>query len=834
VIPYVCCQDDVRKNAVRDGAVAFNGIDFLEVVDDGTQLNLRVHFLKPIGISLDKRNVRIEGGERVIDPAADTTSVSGKEFTVRVVEPGDFTPYTLRLVEGTLSDKPPNGIDPLLAAVRFTFKVNCPSDFDCKVVRVCPPAAVESPQIDYLAKDYSSFRQLMLDRLDVLTPRWHSREAADLGMVLVELLAYVGDQLSYFQDAVATEAYLATARRRVSVRRHARLVDYRMHDGCNARAWVQVQLPQDDLVSPDAGVVVPRGTRLLTAVPGLPPVLDESAYRLALGARPEVFETLDEVRVHGGNQDLSLYTWGERECCLPVGSTTATLLGRPQLAEGDVLVLAERLGPETGSTADADPAHRQAVRLTAVRPGTDEIGGRFEHPPTGDPVDVTDIEWHVDDALRFPLCISSETDRGYRADVGHARGNIVLADHGRTVKAEERLPEERVEHLGVVPEPVLFRPPQGDRCEDRVRAPVAPRFRPSPAESPLTQAAPYDHADPPASATAAMTWRTDDAMPSIRLYATPPGAEHPLEWAPERDLLEAGQTTRAFVVEVESDGRALIRFGDDIFGLRPTSGTSFDAVYRVGNGTAGNVGAGALAHIVIDGPSPITGVTNPLPASGGVEREDAERARQNAPSAFRTQQRAVTLADYAEITERHAGIQRAAGSVRWTGSWPTVFVTVDRLDGRRLDGPFRAELSRYLDGYRMAGQDVDVDGPQFASLDIELHVCVKHDYFRSDVEQQLRSVFSSGTLPDGRRGFFHPDNFTFGQPVWLSAVYAAAQAVPGVESLEVTKFQRQGNDASDARDSGVLRLSRLEIARLEQNPDFPEHGKLTIELGGGK
>jgi hypothetical protein len=50
----------------------------------------------------------------------------------------------------------------------------------------------------------------------------------------------------------------------------------------------------------------------------------------------------------------------------------------------------------------------------------------------------------------------------------------------------------------------------------------------------------------------------------------------------------------------------------------------------------------------------------------------------------------------------------------------------------------------------------------------------------------------------------------------------------------VTRFQRQGNDASDARDSGVLRLSRLEVARLEQNPDFPEHGVLAIELGGGK
>ena len=831
--PYVCCQDDVRKNAVRNGAVPFNGIDFLEVVDDGTQLNLRVHFLKPITISLDRRNVHIEGGERVIDPEVDTTSVNGDVLEVRVVEPGDFTPYTLRIVAGTLSDDPPPGIDPLLAAVRFTFKVNCPQDFDCKVERVCPPDAVESPQIDYLAKDYASFRQLMLDRLNVLMPDWRSREAADLGIVLVELLAYVGDQLSYFQDAVATEAYLATARRRVSVRRHARLVDYFMHDGCNARTWVQIQLPPPDGL-PDGGVLVERGRRLLTSVPGLPPVLDETSYRLALGSSPEVFETMHDVVAYRANQDLALYAWGERECCLPVGSTTATLRGLPALAAGDVLVLAERLGPETGNPADADPAHRQAVRLIAVRASSDAIGGRFEDQPTADPVDVTEIEWHADDALRFPLCLSAETDSGYHDDVGHALGNIVLADHGRTVNAEEQLPENRVEHLGVVPDPVLFRPPQGDRCADRVRAPVAPRFRPSPAESPVTQAAPFDPAHRPASATAATTWATEDAMPKITLFGTAPGAEHALDWDPERDLLDAGPTTRAFVVEVESDGTARIRFGDDVFGLRPSSGTSFDAVYRVGNGRAGNVGAGALAHIVLDGPSPITGVTNPLPATGGVDPEDSERVRQNAPAAFRTQRRAVTLEDYADVTERKSGIQRAAASVRWTGSWPTVFVTVDRLGGQRVDGPFREEITRYLDGYRMAGQDVDVDGPQFASLDVELFVCVRPDFFRTDVEQQLRQVFSSGTLPDGRRGFFHPDNFTFGQPVWLSGIYAAAQAVAGVQSVEVTKFQRQGDDESDARDSGVLRLARLEIARLEQNPDFPEHGKLAIQLGGGK
>ena len=47
--------------------------------------------------------------------------------------------------------------------------------------------------------------------------------------------------MSYFQDAVATEAYLGTARRRASVRRHARMLDYPMHEGVNARVWVAVR-----------------------------------------------------------------------------------------------------------------------------------------------------------------------------------------------------------------------------------------------------------------------------------------------------------------------------------------------------------------------------------------------------------------------------------------------------------------------------------------------------------------------------------------------------------------------------------------------------------------
>ena len=58
---------------------------------------------------------------------------------------------------------------------------------------------------------------------------------------------------------MANEAYLETARRRVSVRRHARLVDYRMHDGASARAWVHAARA----TGAGTGLVRP-GTQVLT------------------------------------------------------------------------------------------------------------------------------------------------------------------------------------------------------------------------------------------------------------------------------------------------------------------------------------------------------------------------------------------------------------------------------------------------------------------------------------------------------------------------------------------------------------------------------------------
>jgi len=198
----------------------------------------------------------------------------------------------------------------------------------------------------------------------------------------------------------------------------------------------------------------------------------------------------------------------------------------------------------------------------------------------------------------------------------------------------------------------------------------------------------------------------------------------------------------------------------------------------------------------------------------------------------------VTPADYEEIAIREdveegcdLDVQRAAATLRWTGSWHTMFLTIDRLGGNEVDTAFEQKLRGCLERFRMAGQDLEVDGPSYVSLEIEIEVCVKRDYFFGDVEEALLQVFSNRFLPDGRRGVFHPDNFTFGQPVFLSSIYAAAQAVTGVDSVNVTKFQRQGIDSTVALESGSLDMGRLEIARLENDPNFPEHGVFTLKRG---
>ena len=1089
---YNCCGENRKAAVLADPAL--NGIDYLEVLDSEAvllgsprQRTLLVHCLTPLKPrNWTTDNVMIQGGESITNIALDwvepalpgspieviqATSAeqsyfaslpdADKVLVVRTHVAGDFSTYQLRLVNSAAQAAQDPfavtdvlaGFDPQLAQVSFSFKVECGPDFDCKPqTPECPPSNPAPPPINYLTKDYGTFRTIILDRLNQLLPNWGGASEADVGVALAELIAYVGDHLSYQQDAAATEAYLETARKRVSLRRHALLVDYHVHDGCNARAWIQVQVF-------GGNVFLDRTTtRFYTFAPGMPTSLAVGSgnEEAAILSGVQAFEPMQDATLYEEQNQIRFYTWGDTGCCLPAGATEATLLGSlTSLRPGDVLIFQEVIGPQTGDPADADIRHRCAVRLTQVTT-TDSQGNPLQDSlfDSSNPVTLTEIQWSSDDALPFPLCLSSsfidsKGDTQVLTHVSMAYGNVVLADHGISLSNIS---------LGTVPQPRLFQPPDptADRCTPASQKPIPARFGPTVPDTPLTQAVPLplvgnsltpgvvplsgtgfvslqdsngftslmvqaiqpiawpqhfgvtvkpngmafelsvfyqppasaigiqgpvtlehflnvslqppalsetvaqinslsnlitaslpenlpasapssfsttvilsttgnvpvqepgsppvtylliqarnptawprsfgvlaqatqnssgfdllvvynpssggvgvnlpipveslplaslaaqgpttnsgliriwsfsDEPSPSLSAYALMNYDPSQAVPVIALEGTLDGTSSawtlPMSSSgPETDLLESGESDQVFVVEVESDGTATLRFGDDTNGKKPESGTSFVANYRIGNGTAGNVGANSITYFASE--APIVACTNPLPATGGTDPETSDQIRRRAPQAFLTQERAVTPVDYQNATEKNPLVDRAAASLRWTGSWYTVFVAVEPKGAGNLNQSLKQSLKKSVGAYRLAGQDLVFDSPQYVSLEISLTICVDPNYFQLDVQQALLQILSSGTLPNGQNGLFYPDNFTFGQTVYLSPIYAAARSVPGVVTVTATVFQPQGFPTSVYLNAGEIPLGPLQVARLDNDPNFPDHGQLTLVMEGGK
>lgn len=843
---FRCADAEARRAAVADKP-ELNAIDWLEVadldpdeelppeekahygdIDAGPgrdrllwQRKLVVHFVNKLTkehqAALSPTGILVSGGERIPAPTVTILRVDAdaKTATLRCSAAGDTSAYRLDLVRSAQDRRAPHNFDPLLSGVEFSFKIDCPIDQDCRTPHVCPTPTPAQPRLDYLARDYATLRRLMLDRLALLSPDWTDRTPADVGVTLVELFAYLGDRLSYAQDAVATEAYLGTARLRRSVRRHARLVDYSMHDGCNARTWVQVWVNADVKVEPSQ-------LHFLTRLPDLPRLIapgtaDQAAANAsdAQWFEPIVGELdpsrpVPNLKLYAAHNEIPFYDWGLPDFSVPPGATSATLKGHlPKLTTGSVLVLAQTKSPDTGLQADADPTHRHPVRLTTVR-AFDDATSKLTDPLSGE--EITEITWASQDALPFGLCVTSSGPLAV-VDGAAALGNIVLADHGR-IEAGETLGTAGVGRF----RPTLARGPLTQvgvvrvNREDRGRVPL--RYN--------------DDLGVPAR-----DWIATDpasALPALQLTSTLTG-----DWTVVPDLLDSREDDPHMVAETEADGICQLRFGirDHRHGRPPRDGETFTATYRYGNGAAGNIGADALYHIITRD-APIERVRNPLPASGGKDPETIAQVRRRAPEAFRTQQRAVTPSDYQQQTMRSSRVQRAAATVRWTGSWHTTFLTVDPAGTTVIDEDFKQNILDHVEPFRLAGDDLKVDLPRFVALELDLEVCVADDHFRSDVRQRLQTVLSPTDNPDGTRGLFHPDAFTFGQPVYLSPILAAARAVTGVDSVHATVFQRLGSPSPLPLAEGRLTLGRLEIARLDNDPDFPEHGTLRLLLHGGK
>jgi predicted phage baseplate assembly protein len=752
-------------------------------------------------------------------------------LTLRVAAPGDFSTYRLAV--------PSPVLDPFFDGVPFTFKAGCPSNLDCEAQPApCPAAQADTPPINYLAKDFLSFRQALLDFSALRYPDWQERSEADFGVMFAEALSSVADDLSYQQDRAGAEAALVTATQRRSAVRHARLVDYEPSPATLASVMLQF-----DVGAGVTSIAYGLGVTATGADGG------QVLFETGEGLRDRLIDPLTgDLRAAPPSAPASPiwntgvikpYWFDDSQRCLPAGSTSMYVLGRGYDFQPE-----QRLLIETAAENTADPPVRQIVQLLARGDPAGRWSTRASDPlfprppdppgssapfmtvPTSPPTAeeataVTRIAWRAADALTADRDLTRTT----------LAGNIVPATQGATVMAE----------------PFVVTPgPAGGQTPTTIVRTGPRQTNPDGTPGGQTRAQLYTLAQAPLAWLAAGP--NGEPAPEIVLgQATDAGGTVIWDWF--RWLLDAGQFDSAFTIDAAkfvpiarnsdssiqadyaSDDGDTLRFGDATFGLVPDDGAVFTATYRVGAGAAGNVAAGAVSQLSTAAiAAGLAAVTNPLPATGGADPEPLARIVRNAPQAFRAKTfRAVIPHDYEAAAETLPWVQRAGCRFRWTGSWLTVFTTPDPLDSEAVTTPERVELIDLLNRYRLAGYESYAPDPQYASIDLQIEVCARPDAFAADVKAMI-----VGALSAARGGFFAPDNFSFGQPLERSTLEAAIQRVTGVAGVLCVHYRLRDRMGGFAEMPDEVAVGASQIIRCDNDPSLGEHGSFSVTVEGGR
>lgn len=604
------------------------------------------------------------------------------------------------------------------------------------------PAARSYAGVDLMAKDFDSLLRALIDALPRLAPGWQDRSEADLGMVLLELLAYAGDQQSYLQDRVALEGFLRTATQYESVRRVLRLVDYAMDPGAAAQGELLFNVVGTTPLFLPAGFTV-------TTRPGAQGTASAEAV---------VFETGEDTVLH------------------PVLSHIVLSVNAPSTADGLQAALAADL---TGSVA-------AGTRLLF------EQGEQREWATVASVVfgAVTTV------TLQQPLAgqYTVAGDPALGVPPTGVFGNAVAATHGQshTVRATG-----------------TGRPAQ------RLELELAP-----------------------------LTWLAADAatFPVPALGVRVDGEA----WTPVEDFIDSEAADTHWRFTRDNAGHVTLHFGDGVRGAAVAEGAAIEVRYRVGLGAQGQVGPGTLSEFDTEFAFPdpgqrIVAVRNPFASSGARDPQTMDQARLLGPHQLRRQNRAVIPADYEAClaggvqvgSARFVPVQSKA-RLRHTGSWTTVFVSVDMPDRQPLAATpgLRDALEALLAARKMAGLDVRVEDARYCPLHVGLHVDVDDQHFARDVRAAVERALV-GPLA-GATPFFGPGRFRFGQAVHLSDLYAAIMAVEGVRSVAVTRFKRLGDRYPDCEAQGFIPVGHLEVARCDNDGAATENGVLFVRTCGGK
>lgn len=281
---------------------------------------------------------------------------------------------------------------------------------------------------------------------------------------------------------------------------------------------------------------------------------------------------------------------------------------------------------------------------------------------------------------------------------------------------------------------------------------------------------------------------------SVRIFADDLASTNPnaiLEWVQVTSLLSAGPEDRVYSVAVDETGATIVTFGDGVNGVIPSSGQRLYVRYRVGGGVKGNLDAALIKNLV----QAVVGVSisTSSATTGGTDAETNDSIRANAPRAFLTQDRCVTLADYAALALTVPGVGHANAVA---GSVGNVNVYLVGPGGAAPSSTLITDVQTTLDSKAMVGTSVTVlAGTKIfvnvGSDSLPVKVGVYRHFATSDVQAAVESAILD---------MFTPTNADLGTRISVSEIYARAARVPGVAYVVVQMVARSTDSQTGVND----------------------------------
>jgi len=123
---------------------------------------------------------------------------------------------------------------------------------------------IKSSYIDFTATDFASLRASLLEYIRAIYPvDYNNFIESDLGIMLVELVSYMGAIMSMKADMLAHENFIHTAKDRESVRKLFQLVGVSMKGPTSAQAVAKLTMPDDSSTVLDKAIELDAENRVV-------------------------------------------------------------------------------------------------------------------------------------------------------------------------------------------------------------------------------------------------------------------------------------------------------------------------------------------------------------------------------------------------------------------------------------------------------------------------------------------------------------------------------------------------------------------------------------------